>query len=174
MNIQRGLFALMLVLLLAALTACGAAEPAATPIPPTAAPEPTEPTEEATATPQPIEVEPGPTAGLPTELPTKSPSGNATEPGENVTGEVPSDLMDEIMDDLEQRSGQPRDEFTEVIGAAVEWSDGSLGCPQPGQMYPQVITPGYHVVLRVDDVEYDYRATTDGFFFLCSPAADSE
>jgi predicted small lipoprotein YifL len=173
MNIQRGFFALLLALLLAALTACGAAEPAATPIPPTTAPEPTE--EPATATPQPIEVAPSPTAALPpTELPTKSPSGNTSEPGENVTGEVPTDLMDKIMADLAQRSGRPRSEFTEVIGAAVEWSDGSLGCPQPGQMYPQVITPGYHVVLRVDDVEYDYRATTDGFFFLCSPSADSE
>lgn len=29
---------------------------------------------------------------------------------------------------------------------AVEWSDSSLGCPQPGMMYMQVITPGYRVV----------------------------
>lgn len=30
---------------------------------------------------------------------------------------------------------------------AVTWPDGSLGCPQPGQMYVQVLTDGYRVVL---------------------------
>lgn len=30
---------------------------------------------------------------------------------------------------------------------AVEWPDSSLGCPQPGAMYMQVITPGYQITL---------------------------
>jgi hypothetical protein len=33
----------------------------------------------------------------------------------------------------------------------VQWSDSSLGCPQPGMMYAQVITSGY--VLRFADGE---------------------
>lgn len=31
---------------------------------------------------------------------------------------------------------------------AVDWSDSSLGCPQPGMMYLQVITPGFKVLLK--------------------------
>jgi hypothetical protein len=32
----------------------------------------------------------------------------------------------------------------------VEWSDSSIGCPQPGEAYAQVITPGHKISLRVD------------------------
>lgn len=36
----------------------------------------------------------------------------------------------------------------EVISVkAVQWPDSSLGCPQPGMMYAQVITSGYQVTL---------------------------
>ena len=31
----------------------------------------------------------------------------------------------------------------------IEWRDSSIGCPQPGQAYMQVITPGHKVTLRV-------------------------
>ncbi|MSP13335.1 MAG: hypothetical protein EXR62_10320 [Chloroflexi bacterium] len=30
----------------------------------------------------------------------------------------------------------------------IEWRDSSLGCPEPGKMYLQVIIPGYRVVLQ--------------------------
>ena len=37
----------------------------------------------------------------------------------------------------------------EVVSvAAMTWPDASLGCPQPGMMYAQVLTPGYLVVIR--------------------------
>ena len=32
---------------------------------------------------------------------------------------------------------------------AVTWSDGSLGCPQPGEYYTQVLVPGYWIVFDV-------------------------
>jgi hypothetical protein len=47
---------------------------------------------------------------------------------------------------------------------AVEWSDASLGCPQPDMMYAQVITPGFRVVVEAAGsiLEYhtDLRQTT--------------
>ena len=30
----------------------------------------------------------------------------------------------------------------------MTWPDASLGCPQEGMMYAQVLTPGYLVVIR--------------------------
>jgi hypothetical protein len=33
---------------------------------------------------------------------------------------------------------------------AVDWPDSSLGCPQPGRAYLQVITPGHKVTLRAE------------------------
>ena len=32
----------------------------------------------------------------------------------------------------------------------IDWRDSSIGCPQPGEAYGQVITPGHKVALRVD------------------------
>jgi hypothetical protein len=47
-----------------------------------------------------------------------------------------------------------------VLVESVEWSDASLGCPEPGKSYAQVITPGYRIVLRVGEKEYELH--TDG------------
>lgn len=38
---------------------------------------------------------------------------------------------------------------------SVQWSDTSLGCPEPGMAYAQVITPGYRIVLEVDGTAYE-------------------
>ena len=50
----------------------------------------------------------------------------------------------------------------------VEWPDASLGCPQPGMMYAQVITPGQRIVLEANGLTYEYHATQSSVI-LCSP-----
>ena len=46
---------------------------------------------------------------------------------------------------------------TVVSYAATEWPDTALGCPKDGEVYAQVITPGYLVVLSIDGVEMEYH-----------------
>lgn len=49
------------------------------------------------------------------------------------------------------------------------YNDASLGCPQAGQVYAQVVTRGYQVILTYNDTAYDYRVASDGSaLFLCS------
>lgn len=50
---------------------------------------------------------------------------------------------------LQQRTDLSREEIKFGGIQSVEWSDSSLGCPQPGMSYLQVITPGYRVILDV-------------------------
>ena len=50
---------------------------------------------------------------------------------------------------------------------AVQWRDTSLGCPQPGMMYAQVITPGYRLVLETAGATYRYHADQDKTVVLC-------
>lgn len=53
--------------------------------------------------------------------------------------------------------------------AEEEYSDASLGCPQEGQGYAQVITRGYRFTLDYNGVTYDYRISqTDNSLVLCS------
>jgi hypothetical protein len=84
-----------------------------------------------------------------------------------VTGEVPGRLLDTILADAAARSTLEPGAFTVVRAEAVTWSDGSLGCPQPGMMYTQTPVDGYWVVLQQGDQTFDYRARESGFFFLC-------
>lgn len=97
-----------------------------------------------------------------------------TEP---ATGEVPSDIMNEVISDLAKRKGAEHNEIQVVREEAVVWNDGSLGCPQPGEFYIQMMISGYWVVLQEEGVEYDYRVTDSGDFKICDggsmPPSDS-
>jgi hypothetical protein len=84
------------------------------------------------------------------------------------TGEVPDDVMQVIMDDFAQFTGSSRASIEVVRAEAAVWSDGSLGCPKPGEVYTQSPTQGYWVVLSHNGKEYDYRATNSSYFFLCN------
>ena len=85
-----------------------------------------------------------------------------------MTGEVPEAVLQAIQQQLAiDVPGVDLAAATVVTAEAVEWSDGSLGCPEPGMMYTQAITPGYQVVISVGGVEYDYRATDAGQVRLC-------
>lgn len=40
---------------------------------------------------------------------------------------------------------------------AVDWPDTSLGAPEPGKMYAQVITPGFRVTIVQGGETYEYH-----------------
>ena len=88
-------------------------------------------------------------------------------PASPVTGEVPADLMNAIIEDLVKNQDLKSVDISVVRAEFVIWPDGSLGCAQPGVMYTQARVDGYWVVLKADDQEYDYRATARGQFWQC-------
>lgn len=53
----------------------------------------------------------------------------------------------------------PASEITLVSVEAKDFGDPSLGCPEPGMSYPQVITPGHRVVVEADDRRFDVRVS---------------
>jgi len=108
--------------------------------------------------------------GLATSGP--SPAGTPATPLGGGSGEVPAEKIAAALADLAQRSGVNAAQMTVVRAEAVEWRDGSLGCPRPDMVYPQVITPGYRLVLSAGGREYAYHASERGEFFYCeNPAA---
>ena len=81
-------------------------------------------------------------------------------------------LTKQATDDLAARLGVKATQIDVVEVKEVEWPDTSLGCPQPGMMYAQVITPGYRITLDASDKRYAYHGTGDGPPELCEhPAA---
>lgn len=84
-------------------------------------------------------------------------------------GEVSPELLESLLADLAERLEISTEEITIVHSQAVEWNDSSLGCPQPGMMYIQVVTPGYRVVLLANEMLFDYHTDTKAQFILCNP-----
>lgn len=50
---------------------------------------------------------------------------------------------------------------------AIDWPDTSLGCPQPGMFYAQVITPGYKISLSTGSQQAEYHADKRGRVVKC-------
>jgi hypothetical protein len=110
-------------------------------------------------------------------LPPEEPPVRAPEqvesgvPGSGV-GEVPAELMSAILDHAAQTTGHPPEAFTVVQAEQVVWSDGSLGCPEPGVMYTQALVDGFLVVVEADTPRLQYHASASGGFKLCQPFRD--
>jgi len=72
-------------------------------------------------------------------------------------------------EDLARRLDLSPEEMLVVSTEAVEWPDTSLGCPQPGMMYAQVITPGFRLVLEAEGQTYQYHTDRAARVVLCQP-----
>ena len=71
--------------------------------------------------------------------------------------------------DAARRTGETADSLQLIGAESVTWSDGSLGCPQPGMAYTQALVPGYRVRLRGLAGDLDYHASTRGALVMCPP-----
>jgi len=58
-----------------------------------------------------------------------------------------------------------------VVAEAVTWPDGSLGCPEPGMFYTQMVVPGYRLIFGIDGKQFDYRMSARGDGRLCTGAS---
>ena len=97
----------------------------------------------------------------------QTPSGNgasdgaqaSVRPSESTGFEVALELL--AANYLAGKLGVGANELTLVRSSAAEWSDASLGCPRPGMMYAQVITPGYEITFEHDGSNYAVHSNSD-------------
>lgn len=76
-------------------------------------------------------------------------------------------LTQAALADAALRTKLDRAQLTVVSAGAVTWSDGSLGCPQPGMMYTQALVPGYRIRIQAGAELLDYHASAGGTWVLC-------
>lgn len=72
---------------------------------------------------------------------------------------TPSDLAREV---VARRLEIPAEAVTVVSIEAREFADSSLGCPEPGMVYQQVITPGHQAVVEAEGRRFDVRVAGAG------------
>ncbi len=145
--------------------------PTHTSIPPT---ETAEPTATETATPEPTAT---PTP-MPSDTPTPEPESADTSSDEGTGGgeglstsvELPAAALPGALaaaSDLAARLGADISSVNVLEIAQMEWSDSSLGCPQPETLYAQVITPGYLIVMESGGQLFNYHTDLLGTVILC-------
>lgn len=76
-------------------------------------------------------------------------------------------LVEAVVANLAGRLNLPPEQIRVVQVTERMWPDSSIGCPQPGQMYLQVITPGYQIILEAGGRQYDYHTGSQSLFILC-------
>jgi hypothetical protein len=91
-----------------------------------------------------------------------TPSAQAS-PSASVSGgvSIPPDavgVVSEARADAARRTGISEDAWVAERVEARDWPDASLGCPQPGMNYSQVVTPGYLIVLRSGSRALEYHS----------------
>ena len=106
-----------------------------------------------------------PTEREPTVTPAPIPIGKA----ELVKGEVPQAILESILKEAAAQAKVDRDQLVIARAQSVVWSDGSLGCPEPGMMYTQMLVNGYWIVVEAAGKQYDFRVGSGGSFRLCPP-----
>jgi hypothetical protein len=99
----------------------------------------------------------------PSPSPPLSTTARSTLPGTPIDATLP--VVVAAVEDLAGRLGIEPDAVTVIDASAVTWPDGSLGCPEPGMMYTQVLVDGMLVVLEADGRQYEYHGGDP--LFLC-------
>lgn len=110
----------------------------------------------------------------PTRIP--NPEAKAAGPaGTDVNvASVPREVRRAVVADAARRFKVA--ESAVVLGQAeqVTWNDGSLGCPQRGQMYTQNLVSGYRIVAITTAGQMVYHTDSHGFAVTCGGNAVSE
>ena len=107
------------------------------------------------------------TAGSDSPPPSVPSAGPSTEPAGGGGSSLPTSITDPIVADAATRLGVDPSAVTIVDAHDETWSDGSLGCPQPGMMYTQALVDGYQVVVEANGTQLDYRGSGPGQFRIC-------
>ncbi len=130
-----------------ALVACGQSQPAAAPTSaaPTSAALPTQALPTQTL---PTQAPAAPPTSAPTAAPTAStPAAALPTPGQGDAASIaPPELLNMAQLQLALHLKTSPANLSLQSAGAKDWPDGALGCPQDGQAYPQVLTPGFLLI----------------------------
>ena len=69
-----------------------------------------------------------------------------------------SPVVDIAKEDLAGRLNISVEQVQLVKQESVDWPDTSLGYPEKGMVYAQVITPGFRIILKAGDKSYEYHS----------------
>ena len=96
---------------------------------------------------------PGQTPAEPTDVPSPTPD--------------PEAAIQAALQTAAQQPGVDPSQLRVVRVESREWPDSSLGCPRPGQLYAQIVTPGFVVEVASGDRQLELHTDTRGRAVVC-------
>jgi hypothetical protein len=103
--------------------------------------------------------------------PLTSPAAPAGEAVASAT--VPRAVRSAVVADAARRFKVAESAVVLVRAEKVTWADGSLGCPQPGLMYTQMLVAGFRIVAKTAEGELLYHTDSRGNAVSCASLADT-
>ncbi|HEX6636256.1 MAG TPA: hypothetical protein VF033_01255 [Steroidobacteraceae bacterium] len=120
-------------------------------------------------------------AGEPRSLPEKiappsripQEAADTVQPGGNpvATASIPREVRRAVVADAARRFEVAESAVVLSGAEQVTWSDGSLGCPQPGMFYTQVPVPGYRLTASTAQGNLLYHTDMRGQAVTCAQPA---
>lgn len=84
------------------------------------------------------------------------------------TANVPREVRRAVVADAARRFNVAENAVVIVGAEQVTWSDGSLGCAEPGQMYTQALVPGYRITAKTQSGQMRYHTDDHGRVVSCA------
>lgn len=84
-----------------------------------------------------------------------------------TTAEMPREVREAVVADAARRFKVETHAVVLTRAEQVTWPDGSLGCPEPGRMYTQMLVEGYRVVAKTSAGEMTYHTDSRGNVVNC-------
>lgn len=98
-------------------------------------------------------------------VPTTLPTISKTESKNAIDND--SILIEKAKNDLAQRLDIVVNQIYVVETSEVTWPDTSLGCPQEGMVYAEVVTDGFLIKLEAETQIYEYHTNGTQSGVLC-------
>jgi hypothetical protein len=108
----------------------------------------------------------GPPTRIPDVAAAAGPAGVAVP-----SASVPRDVRRAVVADAAKRFGVADTAVVLTRAEKVTWNDASLGCPEPGQVYAQMLVEGFRVVAKTPAGSLTYNTDGGGKVVSCGAAA---
>ena len=104
----------------------------------------------------------------PTRIPDPVETVAAPTGSQVSTTEIPRDVRRAVVADAARRFNVAESAVVLTRAEQVTWPDGSLGCPQPGRMYTQMLVEGFRVAAKTAAGELIYHTDNRGNVASCA------
>lgn len=81
---------------------------------------------------------------------------------DTYSGKLPPEVAEMVLQDVQQRSGEPIYRLQIVEEEQNTWPDSCLGLPEPGEVCAQMLVDGWRVVVENHARQWSYRTSLSG------------